>query len=103
MGRKRFPVVRWLKEWVGAGYGVAQDVKRGQSSHLLDRPLPQSRMELPGGSVVKGPPADTTGMVGSLGGKIPQESTSRVPAWEIPRTEGPGGATITGSRKAGRD
>ena len=48
------------KEWVGAGYGVAQDVKVAQSSNLLDRPLPQSRMELPGGSVVKSLSADAT-------------------------------------------
>ena len=48
-GRKRVPVVRWPQGAGGGRLWGRQDVKVAQSSNLLDRPLLQSRMELPRG------------------------------------------------------
>ena len=53
-----------------------------------------------GGSVVKDPPANAGDVVRSLGQKDPLETEmathSSILAWEIPRTEKPGGLQSTG-------
>ena len=60
---------------------------------------------LPGGSVVKNPPANTG--VPSLGGEDPLEKGIATPssahAWEIPWTEEPGGLQSMGSLRVGHD
>ena len=70
-------------------------------------------MSFPGGSVVKNPPAmqetwrhvhgDMETQVSSLGQEDPLEKEmathSSIPAWEIPRTEKPGGLQSLGSKK----
>ena len=56
----------------------------------------------PGGSVVKNPPAKQEMWVQSLGQEDPLEketANSSILAWEIPRTEEPGGLQSMGSQK----
>ena len=59
---------------------------------------------LPGGSVVKNPPAKQEVQVRSLGQEGPLEKEmvthSGILAWEIPMTEEPGGLQSTGSQKS---
>ena len=73
-----------------------------KNSQLL---LPPSRAQIPGGSVVKSPPAvqETQEMrVRSLGWEDLLEEEmpthSSIPAWEIPWTEEPGGLQSMGSQ-----
>ena len=63
----------------------------------------QSCTELPGGSVVKSPPA-SAGDVGTIPGSgrsLQKEvvTQSSILAWEIPTTEQPGGLQSTGLQK----
>ena len=70
--------------------------------------LNEIHMGLPGGSVVKNPPAsvgDTETWVRSLGGEDPwsRKRHCSVLAWEIPSTEEPGWLQSVGSQRAGHD
>ena len=57
-------------------------------------------MDFLGGSMVKSPSPETQEMRFPSGGEGPLEEEmathSRIPAWEIPRTEEPGGLQATG-------
>ena len=61
-------------------------------------------LKFPGGSVVKNPPTKQERQVQSLGQEDPLEeemaTRSSILAWEIPRTEEPGGLQSTGSQKS---
>ena len=61
----------------------------------------------PGGSVVKNPPAMPKTGVQSLGWEDPLEKEmathSSILAWEIPRTEEPGGLQSMGSQSGGHN
>ena len=77
--------------------------------YMLAKPLQilfrVARMDFPGGSAVKNPPANAEDWVWSLGQKDPLEKEmatySSILAWEIPWTEEPGG--LQGSQRVGHN
>ena len=85
--------------------GKSKIMRWGLSNKYVYTPLREKR--LPWWSVVKNLPAMQEIGIQSLGQEDPLEegmvTHSRILAWEIPRTEEPGGLQTMGSQRVGHD